>query len=134
MKMQIAFIGAMIFLSATGETNPSSLQTSDAYRQYVKRPKNELSKLIYLMDFFKAQDIKVNYDGYDYDAEYAARIAKGYIAKNFTSGDKAEKWLKIHAYRSQPRGNVIYLKYSDGKLKSMREILIQELKKLEETA
>lgn len=129
------FLISVVFTSSVfsaTELSPSNIHQTPAYQQYERRPKNELSKLIYLMDYFKVQNVLVNYDGYDYDSEKAARVAKNYVAKNFKSGDKAEKWLKIHTYRSQPRGNVIYFKYPDGKRKPMRDVLLKELEILEE--
>lgn len=101
-------------------------QESPAYKQYQKRPKSELSKLIYLMDRFKGSQYTVLFDGAEYDSLKALKYAKSYIAKHYQK-EEAENWLRDHAYRS-PSGKVIYLKTPEGKTEVLRDSLIQELK------
>jgi hypothetical protein len=108
----------------------SSLFESEAYQRYIKRPDSELSKLIYLIDRFVGQDIKVVYDGNEYDAPKAARYAKKYLAQHYDENEQADRWLKIHAYRSSPGGNIIYLKYADGESRVMIDVLLEELQRL----
>lgn len=108
----------------TGAIQP--FQESAAYKQYQRRPKNELSKLIYLMDRYKGSSYTVLFDGAEYDSFKALKFAKSYIAKHYQKEDAAS-WLKEHAYRS-PSGKVIYLKTPEGKTEILRDSLIQELK------
>ncbi len=139
MKKTIAGVifSAAIFLllnsvswAGAGEALPP-FQESAAYKQYTRNPKSELSKLIYLMNRFRDSDLKVLYDGHDYTSDYAIGEAKKYIARNYHK-ENAEKWIKKHAYRAQSGGgDIIYLKYSDGKLRPLRDVLIEELEALQ---
>ncbi len=110
-----------------------SVDESFAFQQYLKRPTTELSKLIYLMDHFKDADAKIIYDGNEYHVAKALRYAKKYLADHYKSNEKATAWLKAHAYRSQPKGNVIYAKFPEGKFRPMVEVLLETLTELEKT-
>ena len=133
-RMKNTFAGLMagILIFSIAPTAFSSdflppFQETSAYRQYLKRPKTELSKILYLLDRFKDSSVKVVYDGQKYDAKYAAGEATKYIARNYKKKEQAESWIKIHAYRSQPDGDIIYLKYPDGKYRPLRDVLLEEL-------
>ena len=104
---------------------------SKAYERYLQRSPSELSKLIYLLERYKDTDIKVIYDGNEYDALEGANYAKRYLAQHYNKKENAEKWLKIHAYRSTPAGNVIYFKFSDGQRRPMLDVLLEELRLIE---
>lgn len=106
------------------------LKESTAYKRYLHRPRTEMSKLLYLFDRFLNTDFKVVYDGTTYDSKTAIYYGRIYVAKNY-HGEKAIHWLKIHAYRSQPRGKIIYLKYPNGKKRPLRDVLLEELGALE---
>ncbi len=99
-----------------------------ALQKYQKRPQNELSKLIYLMDVFRGSDYKVVYDKMEYDSTAALQTAKNYIAKHY-SNQNALAWVKEHSYRSAG-GQIIYLKSADGKSEILRDALVRELKTL----
>jgi hypothetical protein len=100
-------------------------QETPAFKQFQQRPKNELSKIIYLMDRFKAAPLTVIYDRVEYDSNKALKYAKSYVAKHYKR-EEAEAWIKEHAYRSL-NGSVIYVKYPDGQKLPLRDLLIQEL-------
>lgn len=110
------------------------VQQSPAFEQYLKRPSTELSKLIFLMDYFKNAEVKVVYDNNEYDSAEALRYAKKYLAKNYKSNENAAKWLKTHANRSQPGGKVIYFKFSDGRSSPILDLLLEKLTTLEQSA
>lgn len=101
---------------------------SFAYKQYSMRPKNELSKLYYLMDRYRGSDLKVVFNGSEYESRQALGYAKSYLMKNYKK-ENALNWIKLHAYRS-PSGQVIYLKTLDGKNLVLRDVLIKELEAL----
>lgn len=107
-------------------------EESAAYQQYVKRPRTDLSKLIYLMDRFKGSDFKILFDSNEYQSSEALRYAKTYLAKNYKSNEKAESWLKTHSYRSPTMGKVIYFKFSDSQYQPLRDVLLEELRELED--
>jgi hypothetical protein len=104
-------------------------QETLAYKQYQKRPKSELSKILYLMDRFKKTSLKVIYDRVEYESDVALKHAKSYVAKHYKR-ENAAVWIREHAYRSTS-GTVIYVKYPDGEKKLLRDILIEELKNIE---
>jgi len=107
-----------------------SVEQSAAYQQYVKRPKSELSKLIYLMDRFRDSKVQAIYDGNPYDATEAANLTHKYLARNYKKDQSAEHWVKIHSYSSLPAGNIIYIQFSNGQKRPARDVLLEELKTL----
>ena len=104
-------------------------QESNAFKQFQQRPKSELSKLLYLMDRFRNSEFKVVYNGTEYDSKFALKETKKYIAKNYKN-TAAESWIKIHAYRAQGGGDLIYLKDPEGKVYLLRDVLLEELNQL----
>ncbi|HTL48952.1 MAG TPA: hypothetical protein VL688_12900 [Verrucomicrobiae bacterium] len=106
------------------------MQESYAYKQYAMRKKSELSKILYLIDRFTGSPYKVLYDGVEYDSAEALRYVRQYLAKHYKK-ENAEAWLKLHAYRSEPQGNVIYLKAPDETTKPLIDVLLGELQSLE---
>lgn len=115
-------------LFCLGET--PSFQQSEAYRQYVHRPRTELSKLVYLLDRFRRADFEITFDAVVYDADFALKFAKKYLAKNYKK-EEAARWINIHAYRTPRAGKIIYIKFSDGSSRPLRDMLLEELKALE---
>lgn len=107
-----------------------SLQQSEAYRQYAHRPRTELSKLVYLMDRFRSSDFVIFSDGMIYDADFALKFAKKYLSKNYNK-ERAEHWIKVHAYRTPGAGKIIDIQFSDGTRRPLRDVLLEELKVLE---
>lgn len=103
-------------------------QETAAYQQYQKRPKSELSKLLYLMDRFKSSPLIVIYDRVEYESSVALKHAKSYVSKHYHREDAAS-WIRENAYRSSG-GGVIYVKYPDGKKRVLRDVLIEELQQV----
>ncbi len=137
MKPRIFFWIPFLFLfyapfchadSASGILVP--YQQSPAYQQYQKRPKSELSKILYLMDRFRERrDFKVVLSQVEYDSEQSLKYAKDYIARHYHQ-EKAKEWVMENAYRGSD-GNIFYLKYPDGQQKILRDALVEELKRIE---
>jgi hypothetical protein len=120
-------------IAASEEVLPPA-EESEAFRQYLRRPRIELAKLIYLMDRFRSSDFEVIYDGNTYDVGTAVNYAKGYIAEHHKRDEKADHWVKVHAYRSDPGGKIIYAKASNGKRYIVRDLLLKELEILNQLA
>ncbi len=129
---RLFFFAALFFLTAAAAFSTSVVlppyQETNAYKQYQRRPKSELSKLVYLMDRFKGSAYTVIFNQVEYDSEVALKHAKSYIAKNYDK-ENASEWIKEHSYRS-PSGQIIYLKDPDGKTQPLRDALISELKRI----
>ena len=138
-KSFLVFI-AMVFASMLGAGGkvPSALavsaleplKTSAAFSQYQKRPKTELSQLIFLMDRFKGCPAEVIYNGSHYDSEFALKTAKSYMAKHYKKKQSADVWIRENAYRSDPGRQVILYKEPNGDPRPLRDVLLEELEKL----
>jgi hypothetical protein len=104
-------------------------ENNPAYQNYLKRPKCELSKLMYLADRIKdSRTYKVIYKDREYEAALMAPIVRRYVAKNYKN-ESAQDWIKAHAYKTRD-GRFIYVKYPGGRLRVLRDVLLEELKQL----
>lgn len=103
-------------------------QETMAYQQYQKRPKSELSKILYLMDRFRKTQLKVIYDRVEYESDEALKHAKSYVAKHYHR-EKAADWIRDNAYRSHS-GSIIYVKFPDGNQRLLRDLLVEELQNI----
>lgn len=106
-----------------------AVQESIAYKQFRNRPGNERSKLLYLIDRFSTADIKIVFDGIYYATPMVARIARWFLANNY-SKETAEKWVMIWCNQSAFTGQIIWVQLPDGKFKLAREVLLEELEAL----
>lgn len=126
---------ALFAAAATHTQTPYSglqpLLESQAYKQYRNRPVSELSKIIYLIDRFMNSDIEVLYDGHYFKAQFAGRVARWFLAAHYRK-EKAEQWIMRWCNTTVPAGNLIWVKLPDGSFVLSREILLEELKKLNE--
>ena len=104
-------------------------QQSQAYQQFVKQPKSELSKLIYLLNRLKGATGEVIYDGHHYEAGEAVRITKDYLLKNYHK-ETADYWIKRYCYKSEA-GQVILVKAPDGESRPVSDVVLEELTVLE---
>ena len=86
----------------------------------------ELPKLLAVMEQFRNTSFKVIFDGIEYDIDLAVKKTKQLIRKHFRSG-KAEIWVKNYLYRSPAKREIIYLKYPDGDLRPLRDVIIERL-------
>ena len=109
------------------------LKTSAAYQQYQRRPKTELSKLIFLMDRFKGYPAEVIYNGSYYDSDFALKNAKAYMAAHYKKKQAAEEWIRENAYRSDPGREVILYKEPNRAPKPLRDVLLEQLEALKKT-
>jgi len=130
----IVFAGALFITaqvpSALAGSALEPLKTSAAFSQYQKRPKTELSRLIFLMDRFKGCPAEVIYNGSHYDSEFALKTAKSYMAKHYKKKQAADVWIRENAYRSDPGRQVILYKEPNGEPRPLRDVLLEELEEL----
>lgn len=106
------------------------LKDSAAFREYRKRPPNDLSKLIYLIDRFKEANIEIVYDGLYFRPGFASNVAKWFLAKQY-AGQTPEQWIRQWCDVTIPKGIPIYVKGSDGEFRPSRKVLMDELDSLE---
>ena len=131
----LGFVAATLFvLQASGyaenplDSFPSVLE-SKAYHQFNGRPVTEFSKLLYLIDRFEHSPIEVVYDGHYYQAVFAAKIARWFMARNYRK-ETVQEWI-MRWCNTSIGGKLIYVKFPDGKFRLSREVLMDELKSLD---
>lgn len=120
-------------LAVTAAPGLPPIQESFAFKQYAFRKPNELSKILYLLDRFKNADYRVLYNGMEYDAVTALKYARQYVSRNYRQ-ENALAWIRSNAYRSNPEASIIYLKLPDLTTRELRDVLLEELRELEELA
>ncbi len=131
--MKTLFFSGVLFFAVTGSVlaqEIGSIQDSAAFKQYQVRPQTELSKLIYLLDRFNSPAVEIKVDGNIYTTDKAFPYSKGYLSKNYKK-EKAEAWIRAHCYRSSEKNEVIYMREGAAEFRPVRDILIEELKRLE---
>ena len=102
---------------------------SSAYQHYAQRPKSEFSKLLYLIDRLRENNFEVVYNGRCYQTRPLGSLIKQYLFLNYKN-EKAEHWILQHAYRSQTRSCIIYLKDPTGNSLVLKDVLLEELNTL----
>lgn len=107
-----------------------AVETSRAFQQFKTRPDNNLSRLIYLIDRFGDFDILIRYDNYDYNAQFAARIARWFLTRRY-NGEGVDKWIMQWCNTSIGTGALIWVKLPDGSFRLAREILFEEIRALD---
>ncbi|MBI4387965.1 MAG: hypothetical protein HY582_02855 [Candidatus Omnitrophica bacterium] len=105
------------------------LAESKAFEQYLKRPQNELSKLLYLVDRFGDTDIEILYENTYYKAPLVSRTVRFFLAIHY-KGETAEHWIKQWCTTSIPSGKPVWAKLPDGSFKLARELFLEELDSL----
>lgn len=106
---------------------------SAALKAFLARPVTEHSKLLYLIDRFEHADIQIVYAGHYFDASAASRVARWFLARRYKD-ETVHKWVMQWCNTSIPSGELIWVKFGNGKFKLAREVLFDELKKLEAEA
>jgi|GEM_PF-1070263 len=128
-RILFCILSGMIFLNSAFAASLGAFQDSAAFKQYQMRSKNDLSKLIYLLDRFNAPGVEIKLDGNIYTTDKAFPYSKGYLSKNYKK-EKAEDWIRKHCYRSGDKNEVIYMRVEGSDFRPVRDILIEELKSL----
>lgn len=120
-----------VFLSAPASADILSLENSLAMEQYKKRPVSEFSKLLYLKDILKESDFTIIYNGRTYEPSSISTLISTYVRLNYKK-ESAETWIAKHAYRSPTKGKIIYLKDPQGETVPLKDVLLSELKTLQD--
>ncbi|MBI3306494.1 MAG: hypothetical protein HYZ84_01620 [Candidatus Omnitrophica bacterium] len=110
----------------------SPVEESRAFQQFKTRPDSDLSRLLFLIDRFGDFNIIIRYDNYDYNAQFAARIARWFIARRY-KGETVDKWIMQWCNTSIGTGSLIWVKLPDGNFRLAREVLFDEVKNLNQT-
>jgi len=86
----------------------------------------EFAKLLFVTERYRDSDLKVILDGSMYNIKSSLARAQGYLQRNYR-GEAAEDWINMHLYRSPLRGEIIYLRFSDGRERPLRDVLLEDL-------
>lgn len=96
------------------------------YTEVAEQPQEQIPALFKALDVYKNKDYKVIYDGHEYNVSIAFAKAKQYI-NNHYKNEELEPWLKTHLYRSKSGGQIIYMKYPNGSLRPLRDVIVETL-------
>lgn len=107
------------------------VEQSQAYQEFLKKPGNDLSKMICLLNYFRTAPIVVRFEGIDYTAQAAYPFGLVYLMTNYHN-EKPEHWAKKHCYRSLFGNNIIFFKFQDGSSRPARDVIIEKYHELEE--
>lgn len=104
---------------------------SQAYKDFLKKPGNDLAKMICVLNYFRNAPVMVQYEGVDYLPQVAYPFGLVYLMTNYRN-ENPEEWVRKTSYRSLANNSIIYFKFKDGSYRPMRDVLIEKLKELEE--
>ena len=107
------------------------LETSKAYQEFLKKPANDLAKMICVLNYFRTAPVVVQYEGIDYPAQLAYPVGLVYLMTNYRNEDP-QAWIKKNCYRTLSGNSIIYLKFQDGKTRPARDVLLEKFRELEE--
>lgn len=107
------------------------LAESRAYKDFLKKPANDLAKMICILNYFRTAPVVVQYEGIDYPAQLAYPVGLVYLMTNYR-GEDPNAWVKKNCYRTLSGNNIIYLKFEDGKVRPARDVLLEKFQELEE--
>ena len=104
---------------------------SNAFQKFLSRPVNDESKILYLIDRFADSNIEIVYDGHYFSAALATSVAKWFFSRRYHK-ETPKQWVMKWCNSTVPSGNLIWVKLPNGKFKLSREILLAEVKSLDE--
>lgn len=122
------FLGAVSSVLAAEGLEP--VAQSRAYQEFLKKPSNDLSKMICLLNYFRTAPVVVQFEGIDYTTQVAYPIGLVYLMTNYRNEDP-EAWARKHCYRSIFTNKIIYLKFQDGSARPARDVIIEKYHELE---
>lgn len=110
------------------------LSQSRAYAQFENRDASERSKLLFLVDRLAESNIKeIVYEGRGYHPLFVTGLARLYLSRHYKE-EEAEGWLAKWCFRTIKSGAPVWVKLKNGDMMNAKEVLMEELDKLEETS
>ena len=139
MKKFCAVVALGVFISAVGGVLPvvwgadglEPVAQSKAYQEFLKKPRNDLAKMICLLNYFRTAPVMVRFEGVDYTSEAAYPFGLIYLMTNYR-GEKPSDWARKHCYRSIFSNSVILFKFQDGSARPSRDVILEKFVELEE--
>lgn len=108
-----------------------ALNESAAYQQFKLRPVTDFSKLLFLIDRFGDANVEIVYDNHYFKTSFAAKMARWFITRNYKQ-ETPEAFIMKWCNTSVTSGNLVWVKLPNNKFKLSREVLLNELKALEQ--
>ena len=131
LSISFSFIFFGTVPAVLGADGLEPVEQSQAYQEFLKKPGNDLSKMICLLNYFRTAPIVVRFEGIDYTAQAAYPFGLVYLMTNYHN-EKPEHWAKKHCYRSLFGNNIIFFKFQDGSSRPARDVIIEKYHELEE--
>lgn len=133
------FLGALLMVSVAVNAQEEAIPyygyqpagESLAFKNFNDRPKNDRSRIVYLIDRFANADVEVIYGGYRMHAKFASNICRWFLGINYKEQTPKE-WTYQWCNRTVPGGELIWVVFADGSRKPARDVLVWEIEKLEE--
>lgn len=117
--------------AALGAEGLEPVGQSQAYQEFLKKPGNDLAKMICLLNYFRTAPVVVQFDGIDYTAQVAYPFGLVYLMTNYRN-EQPVQWAKKHCYRTLFGNNIIFFKFQDGSSRPARDVIIEKYHELEE--
>ncbi len=128
-SFSFVFLGTVPSVLGTNELEP--VEQSQAYQEFLKKPGNDLAKMICLLNYFRTAPIVVRFEGVDYTAQAAYPFGLVYLMTNYHN-ENPEDWAKRHCYRSLFGNNIILFKFEDKSSRPARDVILEKYHELEE--
>ncbi len=106
------------------------VEQSQAYQEFLKKPGNDLAKMICLLNYFRTAPVVVRFEGVDYTAQAAYPFGLVYLMTNYRN-EKPDDWAKRHCYRSLFSNSIIFFKFQDGSSRPARDVILEKYYELE---
>jgi len=126
-----AFLSCGMASSGKSADGLEPLAESQAYKDFLKKPANDLAKMICILNYFRTAPVVVQYEGIDYPAQLAYPVGLVYLMTNYR-GEDPKVWVKKNCYRTLSGDSIIYLKFENGKVRPARDVLLEKFQELEE--
>lgn len=127
--LSVCFLGRVP--GALGAEGLEPVAQSQAFQEFLKKPGNDLSKMICLLNYFRTSPVVVRFEGIDYTAEAAYPFGLVYLMTNYRN-ENPEDWARKHCYRSLFGNNIIFFKFQDGSSRPARDVILEKYHELEE--
>ncbi|MFH1800466.1 MAG: hypothetical protein ABH891_06450 [Candidatus Omnitrophota bacterium] len=128
-SLSIVFLGVVPIVLGADGLEP--VAQSQAFEEFLKKPGNDLSKMICLLNYFRTAPIVVRFEGIDYTAQAAYPFGLVYLMTNYRN-EKPEDWARKHCYRSLFGNNIILFKFQDGSFRPARDVILEKYQEFEE--
>jgi hypothetical protein len=116
--------------AALGTEGLQPIGQSRAFQDFLKKPANNFSKLVCILNYMRTTPVKIQYEGIDYSVEGAYQVALVYLMTNYRN-ENPEQWVRKNSYRSLFKNQIIYLKLPNGSYVPARDVLIEKFYELE---